>query len=177
MIGMAPNMQQKANMPMGQSGQMFQVNRGVPGQQQQFLRQSPSPSTVPSPAGMTAVQQQLQQQQAQQQQQQQQTAQNQQQQQQQSQMPNPQMIPSPALVPTSSPQMSNLMQNSQRQMRQSPSAPLNTPGQVASNSPFNPQEDHLYREKYKQLTKYIEPLKRMMAKIGTDGASEFHFAA
>ncbi|CAD6999010.1 unnamed protein product [Ceratitis capitata] len=64
---------------------------------------------------------------------------------------------------------------STRQMRQSPSAPLNTPGQVASNSPFNPQEDHLYREKYKQLTKYIEPLKRMMAKIGTDGANTEKF--
>ncbi|XP_036320522.1 mediator of RNA polymerase II transcription subunit 15-like [Rhagoletis pomonella] len=110
---------------------------------------------------MSAAQQQLQQQQA---------AQNQQQQQQ-TQMSNAQMIPSPALVPTSSPQMSNLMQSTQRQMRQSPSTQLNTPGQVASSSPFNPQEDHLYREKYKQLTKYIDPLKRMVAKIGTDGAN------
>lgn len=46
---------------------------------------------------------------------------------------------------------------------------LNTPGQVnAAPSPLNPQEEHLYREKYRQLTKYIEPLKRMMARMGSD---------
>lgn len=54
-------------------------------------------------------------------------------------------------------------------LRQSPNAPLNTPGQVTASSPFNAQDDQLYREKYKQLTKYIEPLKRMVAKIGNDG--------
>lgn len=47
---------------------------------------------------------------------------------------------------------------------------LNTPGQaVAVASPLNPQEDQLYREKYRQLTKYIEPLKKMIARIGNDG--------
>lgn len=47
---------------------------------------------------------------------------------------------------------------------------LNTPGQVAAvASPLNPQEEQLYREKYRQLTKYIEPLKRMIARIGNDG--------
>lgn len=46
---------------------------------------------------------------------------------------------------------------------------LNTPGQAnAAPSPLNPQEEHLYREKYRQLTKYIEPLKRMMARMGSD---------
>jgi len=89
------------------------------------------------------------------------------------QMPTPNMIPSPALVPQSSPQMMQ-MQNPQRNIRQqSPSASINTPGQVTGNSPFNPQEEALYREKYKQLTKYIEPLKRMLAKISNDGTSEY----
>lgn len=47
---------------------------------------------------------------------------------------------------------------------------LNTPGQVqAAPSPLNPQEEQLYREKYRQLTKYIEPLKRMVARIANDG--------
>lgn len=165
MLNMPPGMQKN---PMGQGQQMFNVNRGVVGQQQ-FLRQSPSPSTVASPAGSLNVQQQ------------QQVVNNQQQLQQGNQsvgpqgnqgtLPNPQMIPSPALVPTSSPQMSGLMQNpnQRQQMRQSPSAPLNTPGQVTQNSPFNAQEDQLYREKYKQLTKYIEPLRKMVAKFGNDG--------
>ncbi|KAI9586062.1 mediator of RNA polymerase II transcription subunit 15 [Glossina fuscipes] len=177
MLNMPPGMQKNPNMPLTQNNQMFNVNRGVVGQQQ-FLRQSPSPSTVSSPAGGLTVQQQQQQQQLQQVVNNQQQLQQQQQQQanqtggpQSNQaLPNAQMIPSPALVPTSSPQMSGLMQNpNQRQMRQSPSSNLNTPGQVA-NSPFNPHEEQLYREKYKQLTKYIEPLKRMVAKFSNDGA-------
>lgn len=52
----------------------------------------------------------------------------------------------------------------------SPSSSINTPGQaVAVPSPLNPHEEQQYREKYRQLTKYIEPLKRMVAKIGNDG--------
>ncbi|XP_065357329.1 mediator of RNA polymerase II transcription subunit 15 [Calliphora vicina] len=174
MLNIPPGMQKNPNMTMGQGGQMFNVNRSVVGQQQ-FLRQSPSPSTVSSPAGGLNVQQQ--------QQLQQQVVNSQQQQQQLQQsnqaggpqgpqaLPNPQMIPSPALVPTSSPQMPGLMQNpnQRQQMRQSPSAPLNTPGQVTQNSPFNPHEDQLYKEKYKQLTKYKETLKRMVAKFRNDG--------
>ena len=80
-------------------------------------------------------------------------------------LPN-QMVPSP-LVP--SPQVTNIM--SQRTvMAPSPSnTNLNTPGQAnAAPSPLNPQEEHLYREKYRQLTKYIEPLKKMMARMGSD---------
>lgn len=145
MLNIPPGMQKNPNMTMGQGQPMFNVNRSVVGQQQ-FLRQSPSPSTVSSPAGGLNVQQQ------QQLQQQVVNSQQQQQLQQSNQaggpqgpqaLPNPQMIPSPALVPTSSPQMPGLMQNpnQRQQMRQSPSAPLNTPGQVTQNSPFNPQED------------------------------------
>lgn len=52
----------------------------------------------------------------------------------------------------------------------SPSSSINTPGQsVAVPSPLNPHEEQQYREKYRQLTKYIEPLKRMVARIGNDG--------
>lgn len=55
-------------------------------------------------------------------------------------------------------------------MAPSPSSTnLNTPGQAgAVPSPLNPQEEQLYREKYRQLTKYIEPLRRMVARIGND---------
>lgn len=70
--------------------------------------------------------------------------------------------PSPVLVP--SPQ--NITQTKQM-MSHSPGSALNTPGQPNSvPSPLNLQEEKIYREKYRQLTKYIEPLKRMIAKIG-----------
>lgn len=79
-----------------------------------------------------------------------------------------QMVPSPALVP--SPQMQNLMPQQRNVMVQSPSSSINTPGQAnAGQSPINPHEEQQYREKYRQLTKYIEPLKRMVARIGYDG--------
>lgn len=55
-------------------------------------------------------------------------------------------------------------------MAPSPSSSINTPGQaVAVPSPLNPHEEQQYREKYRQLTKYIDPLKRMVARIGNDG--------
>ncbi|KAH8412346.1 hypothetical protein KR009_001394 [Drosophila setifemur] len=171
-VNMPPNLQQKPNMP----GQMFPGNRGGVGQQpgQPFMRSSPSPADAQQQAQLQQQQQQAQLQQMQQQQQQLgvggQTP-TQQQQPPTPQMPTPGMIPSPALVPQSSPQMMQ-MQNPQRNIRQqSPSSSINTPGQVTGNSPFNPQEEALYREKYKQLTKYIEPLKRMLAKISNDGTN------
>lgn len=178
-VNMPPNLQQKPNMTMGQAGQMFPGNRGgvvgVGGQQQPgqpFMRSSPSP------ADAQQLQQQQQQQQAQLQHMQQQQLGNQTPTQQPptpQQMPTPNMIPSPALVPQSSPQMMQMQNPQQRNniRQQSPSASINTPGQVTGNSPFNPQEEALYREKYKQLTKYIEPLKRMLAKISNDGTSKY----
>lgn len=55
-------------------------------------------------------------------------------------------------------------------MAPSPNSSINTPGQAgAVPSPLNPNEEQLYREKYRHLTKYIEPLKRMVARIGNDG--------
>ncbi|GAB0095225.1 Mediator of RNA polymerase II transcription subunit 15 [Sergentomyia squamirostris] len=104
----------------------------------QFLRQSPSPS-VPSPASMGQPHQQG-------------------------------MVPSPAMVPSPSPQ--SMVQGAPRSMgpvmNQSPSSTLNTPGQASVYSPLNQQEELLYREKYRQLTKYIEPLKRMIARMVND---------
>lgn len=55
-------------------------------------------------------------------------------------------------------------------MAPSPNASINTPGQCAPvPSPLNPNEEKMYRDKYQQLTKYIEPLKRMIARIEIDG--------
>ncbi|XP_055683942.1 mediator of RNA polymerase II transcription subunit 15 isoform X1 [Lutzomyia longipalpis] len=79
------------------------------------------------------------------------------------------MVPSPAMVPSPSPQsMAQGPPRSMGVMSQSPSSTLNTPGQASVYSPLNPQEDLLYREKYRQLTKYIEPLKRMIARMVND---------
>uniref|UniRef100_A0A6B2EAP3 Mediator of RNA polymerase II transcription subunit 15 n=1 Tax=Phlebotomus kandelakii TaxID=1109342 RepID=A0A6B2EAP3_9DIPT len=79
------------------------------------------------------------------------------------------MVPSPAMVPSPSPQgMPQGPPRSMGVMTQSPSSTLNTPGQASVYSPLNPQEDLLYREKYRQLTKYIEPLKRMIARMVND---------
>lgn len=58
-------------------------------------------------------------------------------------------------------------------MAPSPSAPMNTPGQPqAVQSPMNPVDDQIYREKYNRLTKYKEPLKKMISRVGSDVNSE-----
>lgn len=89
-------------------------------------------------------------------------------------MGNPQMIPSPAMAQSPSPQMMNVNQrNMANVMAPSPGASLNTPGQPGNiPSPMNPQEEQLYKEKYRQLVKYIEPLKRMTAKMMHEKNSE-----
>ncbi|XP_063700460.1 mediator of RNA polymerase II transcription subunit 15 [Culicoides brevitarsis] len=77
------------------------------------------------------------------------------------------MIPSPAMVASPNPQG---MMNRPQIITPSPSQPLNTPmrpGETAP-SPLNPHDEQLYREKYRQLTKYIEPLKRMITRMGND---------
>ncbi|XP_055605228.1 mediator of RNA polymerase II transcription subunit 15 isoform X2 [Uranotaenia lowii] len=106
----------------------------------QFLRQSPSPS-VPSPVGGQGSMG--------------------------SQSHPGQMIPSPALIPSPNPGMGSVPP---RNIGQSPGSNLNTPGQPggAVPSPLNATEEQLYREKYRALTKYIEPLKRMIAKMEND---------
>jgi hypothetical protein len=51
---------------------------------------------------------------------------------------------------------------------------LNTPGPaVPTPSPCNLQEDQAYREKVRQLSKYIEPLRRMISRMGNDGRCIF----
>lgn len=53
---------------------------------------------------------------------------------------------------------------------------LNTPGPaVPTPSPCNLQEDQAYREKVRQLSKYIEPLRRMISRMGNDGMCVFVF--
>ncbi|CAL7946877.1 unnamed protein product [Xylocopa violacea] len=80
-----------------------------------------------------------------------------------------QMVASPALVPSPSPQHA-IMAGQQRSvgMAPSPSSSLNTPGGVGA-TPSPQQEDQAYRDKVRQLSKYVEPLRRMIAKMGNEG--------
>lgn len=88
----------------------------------------------------------------------------------------PQMVSSPALAQSPSSQI-NLIPGQQRSvgMAPSPSSSLNTPGQP-NQSPMGLQEEQAYREKVKQLSKYIEPLRRMIARIGNDADRKFQFS-
>ncbi|XP_076303807.1 mediator of RNA polymerase II transcription subunit 15-like isoform X2 [Lasioglossum baleicum] len=80
-----------------------------------------------------------------------------------------QMVASPALVPSPSPQHPIMAgQNRSVGMAPSPSSSLNTPGGVGA-TPSPQQEDQAYRDKVRQLSKYIEPLRRMIAKMGNEG--------
>ncbi|KAG8299537.1 mediator complex subunit Med15 [Homalodisca vitripennis] len=104
----------------------------------QFLQQSPTPPSQ-SPAGMPT--------------------------------PN-QMVASPALVPSpGNPQMTSGMGSSLRSvgMAPSPSSSLNTPGQaVPTPSPHSQTEEQAYQAKVRQLSKYIEPLRRVVARMGNE---------
>nr|XP_018911333.1 PREDICTED: mediator of RNA polymerase II transcription subunit 15-like isoform X2 [Bemisia tabaci]XP_018911334.1 PREDICTED: mediator of RNA polymerase II transcription subunit 15-like isoform X2 [Bemisia tabaci]XP_018911335.1 PREDICTED: mediator of RNA polymerase II transcription subunit 15-like isoform X2 [Bemisia tabaci] len=84
-------------------------------------------------------------------------------------LPNSSQMPSsPALAPSPNPQISQSMRP--LGIASSPSnSTLNTPGQIqATPCPCNSQEDQAYRDKVKQLSKYIEPLRKMIAKLGAD---------
>ncbi|GFG38157.1 hypothetical protein Cfor_04819, partial [Coptotermes formosanus] len=113
-----------------------------------FLRQSPSPSALQSsPAGLGGA------------------------------PPSNQMAASPALAPSPSSQLTPMStaQRSGGKWRMAPSpGSLNTPGPaVPTPSPCNLQEDQAYREKVRQLSKYIEPLRRMINRMGNDGTCTF----
>lgn len=60
-------------------------------------------------------------------------------------------------------------------MAPSPSSSLNTPlGVGAAPSPSGAtSDDHAYREKVRQLSKYIDPLRRMIDRMVNDGESEY----
>jgi mediator of RNA polymerase II transcription subunit 15 len=106
-----------------------------------FLRQSPSPMSVPSPIGLSQSQHNT-------------------------------MVASPAMVPSPQAPQRPGMQNV---MAPSPSANMNTPGQPQGDyvqSPMNPHDDQIYREKYNQLTKYKEPLKKVIQRVGPENNSE-----
>ncbi|KAG5338611.1 MED15 polymerase, partial [Acromyrmex heyeri] len=134
-------MQQQLNHIQRKPSEM--MNTGFPGPRNvtpnQFLRQSPSPS-APSPAGLGAPS-------------------------------SNQMIASPALVPSPSPQHA-IMTGPTRSvnsvgMAPSPSNSLNTPRGVGA-TPSPQQKDQAYRDKVRQMSKYIEPLRRMIAKMNKD---------
>lgn len=78
-----------------------------------------------------------------------------------------QMVPSPALVPSPSPQHPMMGQQRSVGMAPSPSSSLNTPGGVGATP--SPQEDAAYREKIRHLSKYVDPLRKMTAKMGSEG--------
>ncbi|XP_069697565.1 mediator of RNA polymerase II transcription subunit 15 isoform X2 [Periplaneta americana] len=142
-MGHMPQMQQARKG--GETIMMTGQNAGFSGPRNvasnAFLRQSPSPSALQaSPAGLGAA------------------------------PPSNQMAASPALVPSPSSQLTP-MSTAQRSggMAPSPSSSLNTPGPaVPTPSPCSLQEDQAYREKVRQLSKYIEPLRRMINRMGND---------
>ncbi|XP_065353647.1 mediator of RNA polymerase II transcription subunit 15-like isoform X1 [Cloeon dipterum] len=84
---------------------------------------------------------------------------------------------SPAMVASPSPQMGTPLGGPpgsvgpprSMAMVASPSSSLNTPA-MANSSPCATQEDHVYREKVRQLSKYIEPLRKMVARIDEEDA-------
>lgn len=132
---------QEMMMPNQGAGQFPPVRNSTPN----FLRQSPSPMSVPSPIGLQ----------------------------------HNQMVASPAMVPSPQAPMSNPPQRvgmGPNVMAPSPSGNMmNTPGQPQGDyvqSPMNPHDDQIYREKYNQLTKYKEPLKKVISRVGTENNSE-----
>lgn len=132
------------DMMMNSPGNMFASGGVRSVTPNQFLRENPSPS-VPSPANMGN--------------------------------PQSQMIPSPAMQQSPSPGMINVNQRNMGNVMHavpSPGTSLNTPGQPGTiPSPMNAQEEQLYKEKYRQLVKYIDPLKRMTAKMMQEKNSEW----
>lgn len=83
-----------------------------------------------------------------------------------------QMVASPALAPSPSSQMSIMSGQRSVGMAPSPSSSLNTPGQP-NQSPMAMQDEQAYRDKVRQLSKFIEPLRRMIQKMGNDGERKY----
>ena len=79
------------------------------------------------------------------------------------------MVSSPALAPSPG----GLGAGLRASLASSPQ--LNTPGQQPAVSPCTLHEEAAYREKIRHLSKYIEPLRRMIARVGNDGIWNFKF--
>ncbi|KAK7077384.1 mediator complex subunit Med15, partial [Halocaridina rubra] len=83
--------------------------------------------------------------------------------------PSSNMVPSPAGGSTG-----NMMRGASHIGAPSPSSMINTPGQPQQPSPVNQclgnsqGEDVAYREKVRQLSKYIVPLRRVIERIGNE---------
>ena len=58
-------------------------------------------------------------------------------------------------------------------MAPSPSSSLNTPAGMTGNP--GPMEDHAYKEKVRKLTKYVEPLRKMIARSSGEGSKNHLF--
>lgn len=82
-------------------------------------------------------------------------------------------VASPALAPSPGSQMMINSTGPPRSvgMAPSPGSSLNTPGQP-TQSPMGAgamTDEQAYREKVRQLSKYIEPLRKMITKMGNEG--------
>ncbi|XP_065202466.1 mediator of RNA polymerase II transcription subunit 15-like [Planococcus citri] len=114
----------------------------------QFIRQN-TPPPQPSPVGMNPVG---------------------------GMVPSPALVPSPntAQMPTPSGMVNTMMRQSGPGMAPSPNSNinLNTPGNLSQPTPSPCSNDEqAYRDKVKQLSRYIEPLRKMISRLG-NGDSE-----
>ncbi|KAJ8927679.1 hypothetical protein NQ314_019836 [Rhamnusium bicolor] len=88
-------------------------------------------------------------------------------------LPSQPPVASPALAPSPGAQMNMIGGGAQPRsvgMAPSPGSSLNTPGQPIQ-SPMGGgamTDDQVYREKVRQLSKYIEPLRKMITKMGNE---------
>lgn len=87
-----------------------------------------------------------------------------------------QMVASPALAPSPSSQINIMGGQRSVGMAPSPSSSLNTPGQT-NQSPMAMQDEQAYRDKVRQLSKFIEPLRKMIQKMGNDGERKYTFSS
>ncbi|XP_033216804.1 mediator of RNA polymerase II transcription subunit 15 [Belonocnema kinseyi] len=81
-----------------------------------------------------------------------------------------QMVPSPALAPSPMSQPSVLSGQRSIGMAPSPSSSLNTPAGIGAAP--SPMEDHVYKETLRRLMKYIDPLRKMVARSNGEGNAD-----
>lgn len=83
-------------------------------------------------------------------------------------------VASPVLAPSPGAQMNIIGSGQPRSagMAPSPGSSLNTPGQPNPSPMSADADEQAYREKVRQLSKYIEPLRKMITKMGNEGEGE-----